>query len=573
MTDDIKIDAEFKEGDHPRANDGKFGSGGGSASDRDDPAVVNIPLSKRGNIDNQLDKFKERQAKEKKESEKKTVSAYGEKKEEAKNFYAENSAEMISAFSVRMGKSEKEIKSVFDNWVKNDPEKMLLFKKKYEAEKGKADMSLGKWVSQADADPLAPILDPGAELPIQAELLDGSPAQVEPYTGMDDLAIAEKMASGEIDHIVATDKCLLVPMRITGTGITERTMKDGNGITIKYPIDRPADVFLSDRFLQMCNGLPVCFYHPQDGEGFTSLNFDNWKEHTVGTIFYPYIKGSEVWGVAKIFDLSMLDAFRDGIMSTSPFVTSTNEIGDGVYREKLEDINHVAIVPAGHWDTDQPAITANKEIQYKEDLMADKENPVAEPEKADANVTQVNPAEPIAKPDAEPVQAPAGDDQPAEDARFGKLESAVASLTEGMAAIKASLDALVESDKAVHEGIDDPVVGEDEEKKAEAVNALTEMADSAHAEVKIVKPVPMSKESVPEYKRRIIAHNVALVDPEYAGLAKVKADSAIEPLLDKGIASIGVNAKKKSDELYRSASTVKNARVALKNGVECIPNF
>jgi len=205
--------------------------------------------------------------------------------------------------------------------------------------------------------------------------------------------------------------------------------------------------------------------------------------------------------------------------------------------------------------------------------MADKENPVAEPEKADANVTQVNPAEPIAKPDAEPVQAPAGDDQPAEDARFGKLESAVASLTEGMAAIKASLDALVESDKAVHEGIDDPVVGEDEEKKAEAVNALTEMADSAHAEVKIVKPVPMSKESVPEYKRRIIAHNVALVDPEYAGLAKVKADSAIEPLLDKAFASIGVNAKKKSDELYRSASTVKNARVALKNGVECIPNF
>jgi len=419
----------------------------------------------------------------------------------------------------------------------------------------KPDMSLGKWVSQPDADPAAPILDP----------------VVEPAT--DDLSIAEKMATGEISQIVATDKCLLVPMRITGTGITERTMKDGNGITIKYPIDRPADVFLSDRFLQMCNGLPVCFYHPQDGEGFTSLNFDNWKENIVGAIFYPFVKGPEVWGVAKIFDLSMLDAFRDGIMSTSPFVTSTNEIGDGVYREKLEDINHVAIVPAGHWDTDQPAITANKEIQYKEDLMADKENPVAEPAKADADVTQVNPAEPIAKPDAEPVQAPAGDDQPAEDARFGKLESAVASLTEGMAAIKASLDALVESDKAVHEGIDDPVVGEDEEKKAEAVNALTEMADSAHAEVKIVKPVPMSKESVPEYKRRIIAHNVALVDPEYAGLAKVKADSAIEPLLDKGIASIGVNAKKKSDELYRSASTVKNARVALKNGVECIPNF
>lgn len=422
----------------------------------------------------------------------------------------------------------------------------------------KPDMSLGGWVSQPDA--AAPLPDLSAELPPVQESLD-------------DLAIAEKMASGEIDQIVSTDTCLLVPMRITGTGITDRNIKDVNGITIKYPCDRPADIYLTDRFLQMCNGLPVAFYHPKKGEGFTSLNFDNWREYVVGTIFHPYIKGQEVWGVAKIFDLSMLDAFRDGIMSTSPFVTSTNEIGDGVYREKLEDINHVAIVPAGHWDTDQPAITANKEIQMKEDLMADKENPVAEPEKVDADVTQVNPAETVKKPDAEPVQAPAGDDQPAEDARFGKLESAVASLTEGMAAIKSSLDALVASDKEVHAGIEDPVVGEDEEKKAEAVNALTEMADAAHAEVKIVKPVPMAKESVPEYKRRIIAHNVALVDPEYAGLAKVKADSAIEPLLDKGIASIGANAKKKSDELYRSASTSKTARVVLKNGVECIPNF
>ena len=99
----------------------------------------------------------------------------------------------------------------------------------------------------------------------RAELM----ANAEELPKLDDLAIAEKMASGEIAQIVATDKCLLVPMRITGTGLTERTMKDANGVTIKYPCDRPAGVFLSDRFLQMSNGLPVCFYHPQDGEGFT----------------------------------------------------------------------------------------------------------------------------------------------------------------------------------------------------------------------------------------------------------------------------------------------------------------
>lgn len=198
--------------------------------------------------------------------------------------------------------------------------------------------------------------------------------------------------------------------------------------------------------------------------------------------------------------------------------------------------------------------------------------------KADADVTQVTPnaSEPNAPPkaDADPVQAPATDDQPAEDARMKAVEDAVASLSAGMGEIKATLEKLVATDEAVHANVDaDPVVGEDEEKKAEAVNALTEMADAAHAEVKIKKPVPINGESVPEFKRRIIAHNIALVDPEYAGLAKVKADAAIEPLLDKAFASIGTNAMKKSDELYKAASSGKNARVEVKPGVTCIPNF
>ena len=431
-------------------------------------------------------------------------------------------------------------------------------------------MSEPEIVAPITAEPQAvDACDAALDMPVsQDPAPDGQAQMVVPFAGLDDLSIAEKMASGEIDQIVATDKCLLVPMRITGTGITERTMKDANGITVKYPCERPAEVFLSDRFLKMCNGLPVAFYHPREGEGYTALNFDNWKEYVVGTIFYPFIKGTEVWGVAKIFDLSMLDAFRDGIASTSPYVTSANEIGDGVYVEKLEDINHVAIVPAGRWDTDQPAITANMQIKAKEELMAENASPVADPEKVDANVEQIA-ADPAKKPDAE-VETPAA--QAAEDDRVAKLEQDIAGIAAGLAEVQATLKTLVETDKAVHEEAD-PVIGDDEEKKAEAVNALTEMADSAHAEVKIVRPVPVAHESVPEYKRRIVAHNLALVDPAYAGLAKVKADSNVEPLLDKAIASIGENSKKKSDELYRSASTTKNARVPVKPGVECIRNF
>ena len=204
--------------------------------------------------------------------------------------------------------------------------------------------------------------------------------------------------------------------------------------------------------------------------------------------------------------------------------------------------------------------------------MADKENPVEEAEKkADADVTQVAPAAEIKKPDAE-VETPA--EQSAEDDRVAKLEQAVAGITTGLAEVQNTLKSLVESDKKVHAEVDEnPVMGEDEEKKAATVNALTEMADAAHAEVKIVRPVPKNGESCPEYKRRILANNIALADPKFAGLAKLKADSALEPMLDDAIASIGVNAKKKSDELYKAASSAKNARVVLKDGVTCIPNF
>lgn len=447
------------------------------------------------------------------------------------------------------------------------------------AENNKTDMSLGKWVSQADADPLAPILDPGAELPIQSELLDGSPAQVEPYTGMDDLAIAQKMATGEIPGIVATDKCLLVPMRITGTGVSTREKKDENQMTVRFEIDRPADVFLSDRFLQMCAGLPVAYLHPDAAEGgFTSINYDNWREYIVGTIFYPFIKDTEVWGVAKVFDLSMLDAFKAGIVSTSPFVTSESVPGaNGMYVEKLEDINHVAIVSAGHWDTETPAIAANIEIQTKEDLMADEKDPkdTVPADKADANLTQVTPAAvPEKKPDADPAIPAAGDNQPAEDARMGKLEAAVASLTEGMAGIKASLDALVASDKAVHEEVAaDPVEGPEDEAKAQDVKALTEMADAAHTEVKIVKPVPQTGESHGEYIRRVLAHNKGLLDAKYHGLATAKIDASNMELAKDAFNNIGENAQKKSAELYKTAGKNKNVYIPAGNGMTVDQHF
>lgn len=210
--------------------------------------------------------------------------------------------------------------------------------------------------------------------------------------------------------------------------------------------------------------------------------------------------------------------------------------------------------------------------------MADEKMP--EEVKADANTAQVAPAAPAIpekKADAEPVApvVPAsGDNQAAEDGRMAKLEGVVASLVEGMAAIKSSLDALVASDKEVHAEVDDdPVMGEDEEAKAEDVKALTEMADSAHSEVKIVKPVPKNSESRGEYLRRVIAHNTALLDSKYHGLAKAKIDASNIELAKDAFVNIGVNAQKKSAELFKTASKNKGQYVPVGNGKTVDANF
>jgi hypothetical protein len=381
---------------------------------------------------------------------------------------------------------------------------------------------------------------------------------------LSDLAISEKIANGEINTIIATDGHLLVPMRITGTGITKRNYVDKTGKQVEFFIDRPKEDFLSDRFLQCCNGLPVCFFHATDG-----LTYDNWKDYIVGDIFYPYIKGDQVWGVAKIWDISMLDAFKDGYDSTSPFVTSKNTLGeDNILRESFEDIDHVAIVEAGHWDNGEPAITQDT-ILTKEDLMDETKKP--EPKIDDAsNIAQLNPdqkkdAEPAVPAVADPTAVPA---EQQENAKITALEAKVDKLI-------SIVEALVQSDKAVHAevkpeatpAVEDkkdviaPVAtgeetpelsGDDEEEKGELVNAVSEMVDSAHTEVKIKKPADKPNLSSSEYLRRVLSYNKEYVDPKYHCLFQ-KIDSANKKLALDALDDMKKKVAAKSVGLYTSA--------------------
>lgn len=184
-----------------------------------------------------------------------------------------------------------------------------------------------------------------------------------------DIDIVKNMVSTGTEGLFPTPDYFLLPLRITGTGITERSFVGADGEKYTYKINRPEDVFLTEKFLQLCNGLPVCFLHPSKDDVRQTLNYDNFHQYIIGTVFYPYIKGDEVWGFAKIFNIDLLKVFEQGINSTSPHVFSSQTKGeDGIYQETLDGINHVAIVPAGHWDTDKPAVvdSINNNLEVKE---------------------------------------------------------------------------------------------------------------------------------------------------------------------------------------------------------------
>jgi hypothetical protein len=95
------------------------------------------------------------------------------------------------------------------------------------------------------------------------------------------------------------------------------------------------------------------------------LTSDEFKNRAVGSIILPYIKGDEVWGIAKIYDQASVDEILEGEISTSPSVvfdntagntTLTTENGDPLLIEGVPFLlDHIAIVTKargskGVWD-------------------------------------------------------------------------------------------------------------------------------------------------------------------------------------------------------------------------------
>lgn len=173
-------------------------------------------------------------------------------------------------------------------------------------------------------------------------------------------------------------------LRITGTGAAYRSKLDE--FTVRDP-----EKWLSDEFVQRCNGLPVIFDHPKDGKNLTP---EEYRERSIGTIVLPYVKGDEVWGIAKIFDDAAAVLMQTTHTSTSPGVKARSdakpiklEDGTKVLDEDLPAIlDHLAVCELGVWDKGGPpeGVRLDAALSREDTNVTEEERKALEKERDDA---------------------------------------------------------------------------------------------------------------------------------------------------------------------------------------------
>lgn len=192
-----------------------------------------------------------------------------------------------------------------------------------------------RWASLDD--PPTP-LHPGVR-----DLLEQGRAQ------LDELGVARLIRDGELPSPQRYENVALFDIRVTGTGTAFRKALD----EVVY---RPPALYLNEEFLARCMALPVVWEHPPKN----ALDSQEYADRVVGAVMLPYIKGDEVWGIAKIYDNDAIKFMSEDGLSTSPAVIFRDqadgdrvELGEGrhlLIEGKPSLLDHLAICEQGVWD-------------------------------------------------------------------------------------------------------------------------------------------------------------------------------------------------------------------------------
>lgn len=160
-----------------------------------------------------------------------------------------------------------------------------------------------------------------------------------------ELDIMKDIRDGVLPSPQKYDNIWLYALRITGSGLAVR----GDGeIAFKSPSD-----YLTNDFLERCNGLPVIWEHPEE----KLLDTESFQKQIIGTSCMPYIDGDEVWTVARIYHERAAEMMAEKQLSTSPAVrigSSAIKHGDLLIEGKPVYLDHVAVCVNGVWDKGEP---------------------------------------------------------------------------------------------------------------------------------------------------------------------------------------------------------------------------
>lgn len=364
--------------------------------------------------------------------------------------------------------------------------------------------------------------------------------------------VAQLMSEGLMASPQPYANMHLLAIRITGTGLAYRS-------SIGEHVWRDPSLYLNEDFLKRCNGLTVIMDHPESAV----LTTDEFKDRAVGSVMLPYIKGDEVWGIAKIYDQEAMKEIAEGDISTSPSVvfdntagntTLTTENGEPLLIEGVPFLlDHIAIVTKargskGVWDKGGDAtgvLLNNQEVSDMNDnTIAPKAD--AQGEKLDALLNLVQsvaeaqkslvarvdsmeknlPAEPLVtavdkKADEDDSKKAKADEEEEEEA---KADAGEVQMPAGEIKPDAEEEAKMDEEEAAK-------ADEEEAKYADA----QAKADSVFAAFGKSASRPLSGESLMSYRKRLLRGLQAYSDSyKEVNLASIK-DAALLNVAEKQI--------------------------------------
>lgn len=161
--------------------------------------------------------------------------------------------------------------------------------------------------------------------------------------------VAEAIRDGDLASPQPFENVLLVDMRISGTGVSYRPK-------LREWVYRRPENYLTPEFLRRAAGIPIIYEHPEA----SVLDSKSFGQQVVGTMQLPYVKGEDVWGIARIYDQATAKELSTEPMSTSPSVVFRDpavnyevELDNGetlLVEGKPSYLDHLAICQKGVWD-------------------------------------------------------------------------------------------------------------------------------------------------------------------------------------------------------------------------------